>query len=726
MGQHLVVAVRFHDRFHGTALGASEWPPSPARLFQALVAGAARGHGLPEPAARALGWLECLEPPVIAAPHADLGSEVTLFVPNNDADSVSDPRDVSDIRVKKLLRPRLFDRDAEVLYVWSLPDEHPHATTIIDAANELYQLGRGVDMAWAVAEVVDDAGREARLDAHRGILHQPNPIGRGLELACPIPGTLASLEARHHATRLEARPKGVTLFTNAPKPRFLRISYARTRSITLYELRSRADAEKRFAWPLVKVAALVENVRDAAAARLIDALPERATTIEAAVVGRADGQHRVAPDDRIRILALPSIGHPHVSRAIRRIAVDVPSGCPLDAADVTWAFDGLEVGQPDSACCVLARVDDPNALEKFGVTRGQAGFRRWRSVTAVALPEQARRRRIEPSRRWEERKGAPERIAEEGRAVEGVTTALRHAGVRGRLVASRVQREPFEPRGARAEAFAAQTRFPKERLWHVEFELDEPIEGPLVIGDGRFLGLGTMVPSRPRRAARGIYAFVTDVPLRGDTVGLARAARRALMARAQAEIDDRLPGFFTGHADGTPSREGRSTHVAVHSDRARGLMIVVAPHQLDRRRSEPAERQHLRALERALADFAELRAGRAGRYSLEALSLANDDPLLGRGKVWTSVEPYTVTRHLKGMTAADVLRHDVIGECRRRSVPIPREVDVLSVRGVPGRGVEGMLRLTFEVAVAGPLVLGRTRYLGGGLFARVTAGVPRS
>ncbi|GAB4122352.1 MAG: hypothetical protein Kow001_20390 [Acidobacteriota bacterium] len=67
----------------------------------------------------------------------------------------------------------------------------------------------------------------------------------------------------------------------------------------------------------------------------------------------------------------------------------------------------------------------------------------------------------------------------------------------------RVQREPFEHNGARVEPFAEGTRFDKHRLWHVEIEFREPVIGPLVLGDGRFLGLGLMAPvgSPPSRVA---------------------------------------------------------------------------------------------------------------------------------------------------------------------------------------------------------------------------------
>lgn len=77
--------------------------------------------------------------------------------------------------------------------------------------------------------------------------------------------------------------------------------------------------------------------------------------------------------------------------------------------------------------------------------------------------------------------------------------ALRHAEVRIRPEVIRVQREPFESNGESAETFAEGTRFSKHRLWHVEVKFDEGFSGPLVIGDGRFLGLGIMAPV-PARA----------------------------------------------------------------------------------------------------------------------------------------------------------------------------------------------------------------------------------
>ena len=100
----LLISVRFHDgRYHGSG----EWPPSPARLFQALVAGAARGEASPSDVAQAFKWLEGLDAPAIAAPAAYAGRGFKTFVPNNDLDAVGgDPARIGEIRAGKIIRPQ--------------------------------------------------------------------------------------------------------------------------------------------------------------------------------------------------------------------------------------------------------------------------------------------------------------------------------------------------------------------------------------------------------------------------------------------------------------------------------------------------------------------------------------------------------------------------------------------------------------------------------------------
>ena len=79
--------------FHGRRdRGEPEWPPSPLRVFQALVAAAAARWGERDrlvTAAPALRWLGSLAPPEIIAPPAVPGSSYAISVPNNAMDVVA-------------------------------------------------------------------------------------------------------------------------------------------------------------------------------------------------------------------------------------------------------------------------------------------------------------------------------------------------------------------------------------------------------------------------------------------------------------------------------------------------------------------------------------------------------------------------------------------------------------------------------------------------------------
>jgi hypothetical protein len=75
----------------------------------------------------------------------------------------------------------------------------------------------------------------------------------------------------------------------------------------------------------------------------------------------------------------------------------------------------------------------------------------------------------------------------------------------------------------------------------------------------------------------------------------------------------------------------------------------------------------------------------------------------------------------KGISAAEAFATDLRLECGRRGLPNVRVTPGES-RGVPGRGLAGTARLEFNVAVEGPILLGRSRYFGGGLFARTKVG----
>ena len=529
------------------------------------------------------------------------------------------------------------------------------------------------------------------------------------------------------------------LFSQAPKPRFATVAYDSLPHRFLFDLRQAAGESPFAPWPLARISKLVEGIRDEATKKLKGALTNKATTIERVFIGRdAKDADKAA---RIQIVPLPSIGSVHVARSIRRVLVEVPPNCPLPADDVAWAFSGLDVIDPNTGEVKgnLVLSEEDRILGHYGIDNGTRGSHRiWRTVTPAALSERATRRRIDPMRLhgeleaarhnrdmpFKEAKAGCERLQEETRAVAAVVDALRHADIPVRASSIRVQREPFDDKGARAEAFAYGTRFAKERLWHVEITLPKPLRGPLVIGDGRYLGLGVMAALKD--ASRDVVSFriapQANIAV-ADGPALVHAVRRALMSLAR-DGNARVPRLFSGHEDdGGRAATGHHEHVFLAADDEDGdalidRLVVAAPWACDRSGAPPTQRD--RALfDRVVSALAEVRAGRLGVVTFEhPAELTSGDPLIGPARVWQSRTHYRATRHVgrRKDLAASLIR-DVIAGCARRGLPRP-EVELLEFSAVPnGGGLLAQLRLRFAAAIYGPLLLGRDSHRGGGLFA---------
>jgi CRISPR-associated protein Csb2 len=490
-------------------------------------------------------------------------------------------------------------------------------------------------------------------------------------------------------------------------------------------------------WPLSDAAKLAETIRDRAAQRLANALPAHAAVIERIIVGRnADERNK---EERIRIIPLPSIGHEYVVRSIRRVLIEVPPNCPLRTDDVIWSFSGLslvEQIEPTTGEILkevrLVLAEDVTMLRHYAIG-GNRRYRVWRTVTAAALPERAARRRIDPLRLHEQRtagrsqipeaKSAQERLDEEARARVAVVHALRHAGISPPAHAIRVQREPFTARGAGAEVFAKDTRFAKERLWHVEITFAKPLGGPLVIGDGRYLGLGIMAPEKD--VWRDVMVFTlrpgSEVPL-GDGPEFLGAVRRAIMALAR-EPSGHVPPLFSGHAEnGGKAASGRHEHIFLaaddhDSDGRIDRLVIAAPWVCDRLMQSKPEMRTI--FDEVVSRLETVRAGRLGVIALSPpLSLNAGDPLIGPSRVWENRTSYRATRHAgRRKDPAAAVARDVAAECLRRGLPVP-DVEILECSTIPnGGGLAAQLRLRFAVAIRGPLLLGRDSHTGGGAFS---------
>jgi CRISPR-associated protein Csb2 len=299
-----------------------------------------------------------------------------------------------------------------------------------------------------------------------------------------------------------------------------------------------------------------------------------------------------------------------------------------------------------------------------------------------------------------------------------VIQALRQAETKGTPVQIDVQREPWEKRGKRAEVFAEGTRFEKEKMWHVRVTFAHPVSGPVVIGDGRLAGLGVMAPPLREPTTKhvdgdDVIVLHIDAGLEesASSTGIANAFRRALMARTQEQVGNKaLPAWLTGHLwNGEPVRDERS-RLRLMADLDRQRLIALVPMFSMGERAENRDE-----VITALSTMRELKAGAGGRLLLRRVGLDDDDVVFTSGRRWRTVNDYLVNRHDHGRDLHALIVSDVRAECARRKLPIPH-VDVLSTSVVKGIGIFAKLALTFAVDVAGPLLLGRNRMLGGGLL----------
>jgi CRISPR-associated protein Csb2 len=525
--------------------------------------------------------------------------------------------------------------------------------------------------------------------------------------------------------RIGAGRKAITEFRQPVKSHARAIAYDRTAARLLFEL-TPIDGGGRFrSWSLGEAATLVVAVRNLLGRELGRAWPGEVARL---VIGQ-----RAGPDDaalRLRVVPLPSIGTRYTDQDIRRVLIDVPPDHPIPLNDLEWALAGRELADASGELTgvVLAPTTDTTMLKSYGIEVGssRAAGRVWRTVTPAALPETHGR-------------GGQTRAEGEARVAGSVASALRHAGIATAVTAVRVQREPFDLKGKRSDAFQPD-RFDARNLRHVELTFARPITGPVVIGDGRWLGLGLMRPltesvAEGREGGDGLHVFTiqTGPALRwSDAETITRALRRAVMARAQAiagsrlKRGDNLPVFFTGHSEaGAPGRATGKAQSGVHEHLFFGLdldgvaprLLVIAPHRADR--NPEVRRRTNRALEwlaEAVEGLEDLRAGPLGRFNIAQVFPTAVDNILGSGSVWISATHYNVTRHPRGEEdICELLRRDILCELGRRGLP-RAAIDLQSVEIGPRGGVKAALRLCFATGVAGPILLGRGSHFGAGLF----------
>ena len=420
---YLLLTVRFLDgRYHGLLDrgGPPEWPPSPFRLFQALVAGVARRGELVvgedmlcntnfTEIGKALGWLQQLtrkHPPIIIAPKHKTGQAITRFVPNNDGDRKFDRQErltgKPTIATLFLLEP---GQKPEIHYVWDISEcADAPLDRVRDAARSLTALGWGIDMAFADAHRVDEAKLQSlkgiRWYPHKGAWREDGMLRTPTyedETEC----TLCELR-RCHSKLINRIVHGKPLKTVEKPKVFDRVLYSSIerpigRPYAIFKLRD--TNEDSFRYPHARLIHIASMVRHAAVKRMKDDPPmieDSDGWISRVVHGKrdesSDEEHR-----QLSYVPLPSIGHEHADAMIRYVMIVAPLGMDRELKHLAERLDGecLKAEDCSEACTWESQPLLPGLIElqRFRPPEGRfirscylATANTWQTVTPVILP----------------------------------------------------------------------------------------------------------------------------------------------------------------------------------------------------------------------------------------------------------------------------------------------------------------------------------------------------
>lgn len=519
-----------------------EWPPHPARLFSALAAAWADADEPDASERAALEWLESQAPPEIAASEAVPRKAVSHFVSVNDVSVVSRSwyerraNNVSELatqlhaelaasggvltnRAAQVERKLTRAKDVEdqvglagntnpASAVAMLPEQrgkqgrfYPSVTPDDPRVRFLWNVPAPAEVAEALDRLlrrVTRLGHTSSLVSCRLIANASGAtfeIGEGGDsLRTVRRGQLAELERQfsHH--------RGL-------KPRAL--PYASVQYRTVAESAQQPEREREpdtagqwivfecmpgfRSFPATRAVELTTAMRAAVFHHAEDPIPEE-------ISGHLpDGRPTAVP--HVAFLSLPYVGFEHADGRLLGLAVSVPDALSAHARRAVYRAIGnweRAVGRGDLELTLgaqgvvrLCRQRGPTALISLRPDAWSRASRRWVSATPIALPRHPGQlgggSAAARARAW-------------ASAESSVVLACDHVGL-PEPVSVEVSQSPLI-KGARPTrrfpAFSQNGRAGRpvrRQLLHASVTFEHPVAGPLVLGSGRFLGLGLMRPA---------------------------------------------------------------------------------------------------------------------------------------------------------------------------------------------------------------------------------------
>jgi len=498
MSDYFCISVTFLEpRFHGRGDGGEpEWPPSPLRLYQSLVAANTDRIG---ELAHALTWFEEQKPPTIFAPRFEHGAPYRLSVPNNAMDIVGkawsrgkyfeqgNDNDPAKHRTMKTVCPiHLIDGDV-VHYCWELSDpsflDGETHDRLVGAAERIHTLGWGIDTVIGTARILTSAQLK-RLAAERWKLS--DALTNNM-LRTPIAGTLDALRSRHalFLKRVDIKKKHFTPvdpLSHFEMTYYRRCGDPRGRPHVIFHLRD--ESNSFISYPQARLIHIAGMVRHQALEAMRDSPPpwieNVAEWLDSYVAGHVKNRdaHR-----QLSYIPLPSIGHPHADYEVRRALISAPVGdehilhhlaIRLNGSQL-FPLRGDEFGQGSPP--TLVRIGRDRVTSRY---TGRANI--WTSITPVILPGHNDRKKAKTVKLIEKalvQSGIEQPCSYEWREVSWFPKAVS---------AHKYDREK------RRIGFVRPDHLLNYSAVHLKIRFTDGlyVPGPMVIGAGRHVGLGTM------------------------------------------------------------------------------------------------------------------------------------------------------------------------------------------------------------------------------------------
>ncbi|MDZ7752458.1 MAG: type I-U CRISPR-associated protein Csb2 [Gammaproteobacteria bacterium] len=545
------VATCYNDRRR------AEWPPHPARLFSALAATHFASEESDPVERRALEWLESLGAPEMSASEAFPREEHVVFVPVNDLSVVGgfDKQETALAEAEAAVFEKRHKLEStaghpkqQTELEKSLQKAEKKArvarsklqTTVATKIQAPIRIGKE-DAATAAAllpghrlrqrrwfpgvtpdsSVVQFVWRNAEAESHARVLDQlaarvvrlghsssfvslrvvnePAPVNHlpmdtgPLRLRVIQAGQLQRLEAAfalHRESEPRIMPKAFQGYAPRPEPET---------TVQASDMGEDWLVLERISGPLLPATRgpdMARAVRGALLTHAMEPLPEVLTGYQPNGAPSCQAHLAIAP--------LPFVGHQHADGLLRGVAIILPRHLGLEEKKATYQAlrDWEETARADAdesdapllhlrlgtlGIIALRRVDYFSHLQALRPDTWCRRSRKWASVSPVALDRNP----------GDLRSRDPDKQSSAVRAAEqSVREACGRIGLPDPV---RVDVLPFAPWAGvyKAKHFAP---FPRgvgktlRVLTHVYVEFPEPVRGPVILGAGRFLGLGLCKP----------------------------------------------------------------------------------------------------------------------------------------------------------------------------------------------------------------------------------------